>query len=266
MPRRVRKLVRQAMEMTGLIGPYYRMVERRVARETFDAFDDGLPMPPPVLAMTVAGTAGQAWFSQRGQVDRDRFLGLAQAHGLPATGPVDVLDFGCGCGRIARWAETDIQARGGTFYGSDLNPKLIRWCAANLKGRYFVNRLRPPLDLPDGCVDLVYAHSVLTHLSEATTTAWLAEIHRVLRPGGLALLSYLDDLYAERWGPADMAPKVRETGFAVLNNALEGSNYMSAWFTPARLTALAEPGFEVLDFVPGGTEIPEQSIMVLRAA
>jgi SAM-dependent methyltransferase len=265
MLRDLRKLVRRGMEATGLIGPYYRMVERRVARATFEVFDDGRPMPPPDLAMAVAGTAGQKWFSEQGRADAGKFTRLAAAHGLAVDRPLDVLDFGCGCGRIARWMAPDIVAAGGTFTGSDLNPKLVAWCAANLPGAYFANGLRPPLTLASASIDLVYAHSVLTHLTEVTALAWLAEIRRALRPGGLALLTFMDDRYAERWGPPDVLPKLRAEGFTVLNNALEGSNYMSAWMTPAWFNRTAEPAFEALAFVPSGAEIPEQAIAVLRA-
>ena len=251
------------MERTGLIGPYYRMVERRVARATFEAFDDGRPMPPPDLAMAVAGTAGQRWFSEQGRGDAAKFIGLAKAHGL--TGPLDVLDWGCGCGRIARWTAPDVLAAGGTFTGSDLNPALVAWCAGNLPGRYLGNGLHPPLGLDAGSVDLVYAHSVLTHLTEATAIAWLAELRRVLRPGGLALLSFMDDRYAERWGPPDVLPKLRAEGFTVFNNALEGSNYLSAWMRPQWFARRAEPAFEILEFAPSGTELPEQAVAVLRA-
>ncbi len=252
------------MERTGLIGPYYRMVERRVARASFEAFDDGRPMPPPDLTMAVSGSGGQRWFSQQGQADAAKFLRLARAHGLETDGPLAVLDWACGCGRIARWLAADVIARGGTFIGSDLNPRLVAWCEANLPGRWRVNGLQPPLDAADGSIDLLYGQSVLTHLTRATVLAWLAEVRRVLRPGGLAMLSFMDDRYAERWGPPDVLPKLRAEGFTVLNNALEGSNYMSAWMTPAWLAAQTEVAFEVLEFVPSGVQIPEQGIVVLR--
>jgi ubiquinone/menaquinone biosynthesis C-methylase UbiE len=176
------------------------------------------------------------------------------------------LDWGCGCGRIARWLAPEVAATGGDFLGCDLNPKLVAWCEKNLPGRYFPNGLRPPLDLPDEAVDLVYAHSVLTHLTEPTAIAWLAEVRRVLRPGGLALLTFMDDRYSERWGPPDVLPKLRAEGFTVFNKALEGSNYMSTWMTPAWFHRRAEGAFEILEFIPSGVaDIPEQAVAVLRA-
>src|SRR5687767_9448584 len=134
MLKRLRRLGRRGLEVTGLIGPYYRWVERRLARAPAAAVDDGRPMPPPELLVAVAGGAGQAWFSEQGQADAAKFWRLADEAGLDTTGRLDVLDWGCGCGRIARWLAADITAGGGRFTGCDLNPKLVAWCQANLPG------------------------------------------------------------------------------------------------------------------------------------
>jgi SAM-dependent methyltransferase len=265
MLKRLRRLGRRALELTGLIGPYYRWVERRLARAPGAAVDDGRPMPPAELLVAVAGGAGQAWFSERGQADAAKFTGLAAEAGLNTTGRLDVLDWGCGCGRIARWLAPDVVGRGGRFTGCDLNPKLVAWCQANLPGRYIANGLQPPLPLEAESLDLVYAHSVLTHLTEATAGAWLAEVARVLRPGGCALLTFHDEAYAEAWGPPEVRPRLGSQRYLVWNNALEGSNYMSAWTTRARFAELAAPYFDVLRILPGETEAPEQAVGVLRA-
>ncbi|HYD44089.1 MAG TPA: hypothetical protein VEA79_02355, partial [Phenylobacterium sp.] len=50
----------------------------------------------------------------------------------------------------------------------------------------------------------------------------------------------------------------------VLNNALEGSNYMSAWTSRRRFTELADPHFEVATIEPGGGQAPTQALAVLR--
>jgi SAM-dependent methyltransferase len=260
----LRRLARRGLEVTGLIGPYYRFLERRLARAPSVIVDDGRPMPPPDLLVTVVGTAGQDWFSQTGRRHAQAILRLAGEAGLAADGPLSVLDWGCGCGRLARWIAADIAARGGEFQGCDLNPKLVAWCRENLPGRYFRNGLKPPLSLPDASVDLVYAYSVLTHLTEPTTRAWLRELRRVLRPGGIAVLTYLDEAFADRLGPPEVRAALSRKPFVVWNNALEGSNYMSAWIRSAHWPALAAEGFEVVRLVPGG-ENADQTIAVLRA-
>lgn len=263
---RLRRLARRLLEVTGLIGPYYRHLERRLARAPVAAFDDGRPMPPAELLVAVAGGADPAPFSQRGRADGAKFMALAADAGLDTTGRLNVLDWGCGCGRIARWLAPDVTGQGGTFTGSDLNPRLTAWCAANLPGRYAVNGLRPPLDVPDAAADLVYAHSVFTHLTEETAAAWLAELARVLKPRGVAILTFHDEAYAQAWGPPEAKAGLSRQPYFVWNNALEGSNYMSAWTTRARFAELAAGGFEVLQIIPGALDQPEQAVAVLRRA
>jgi SAM-dependent methyltransferase len=261
----LRRLVRRGMERTGLIGPYYRFLERRLARAESDIVDDGRPMPPPGLRVAVVGGAGQRWFSQTGRADAAKFLALAEAAGLPAAGAVDVLDWGCGCGRIARWLAPEVLARGGSFTGCDLNPRLVGWCAGNLPGHYAANGLQPPLPAPDAAMDLAYAHSVLTHLTEQTAQAWLAELRRILKPGGVAVVTFHDEAFAERWGPPEVRAGLGSRPYVVWNNALEGSNYLSAWTTRAHLVTLAEAaGFEVRQLVPGGEAAREQAAAVLK--
>ena len=64
----LRRLIRRGLELTGLIGPYYRFVERRLARAPVEAVDDGRPMPPADLLVAVTGGAEQESFSERGRV------------------------------------------------------------------------------------------------------------------------------------------------------------------------------------------------------
>ena len=51
----------------------------------------------------------------------------------------------------------------------------------------------------------------------------------------------------------------------MLNDAMEGSNYLSSWTTAEHLEALAGPLFEVLEIVPGRADNPTQAVAVLRA-
>lgn len=67
----------------------------------------------------------------------------------------------------------------------------------------------------DGAFDLVYSVSVFTHLDDAAQRSWLAEIRRVLRPGGIFVAStHAPEL---TWSRPDLAPEQRrslsETGF-----------------------------------------------------
>lgn len=66
----------------------------------------------------------------------------------------------------------------------------------------------PPLPLEDDSVDVLFAHSVLTHLGAAHQHRWLEEIQRVLRPGGVAFLTVLAELsWYERFFPTGRTPE-----------------------------------------------------------
>lgn len=253
------------MEFTGLIGPYFRWLEHRLARLPGERVNDGRPMPPRDFIVAVSGTADERWFSERGRADAAKFMQIAQRHGLDSETAITVLDWGCGCGRIARWLSADVIRRGGQFHGTDLNTSLIRWCAENLPGVYTENGLRPPAPLEDGHFDLVYAHSVMTHLTEAVAVAWLAECARIMKPGALALLTFHDETFAEHWGPPEVSPALKTQPYLVWNKALEGSNYLSAWTTRDYFTTLAKNSeFEMIEIIPGSQELPEQAVAVLR--
>jgi SAM-dependent methyltransferase len=259
-----RRIVSRTLEVTGLIGPLYRRTEGRLARQPTDPFDDGRPMPPPELMVAVAGTPDGRWFSEQGRRHAEMFAGLAARHGRDPRAGASVLDFGCGCGRIARWLAPEVIAGGGAFHGSDLNPRLVAWCGKNLPGRYTRNRLAPPLPLADGAFDVVYAHSVLTHLREPMTVRWLAEVARVLRPRGVALMTFHDRDYAEGLAPPEVRARLEAEPYVVLNDALQGSNYLSAWTTREHFAGLARPAFEVAEIIPGDPAASTQAIAVLR--
>ena len=48
-----------------------------------------------------------------------------------------------------------------------------------------VHDLRRPLPLPNDCFDAVYANHVIEHLTPAEGERFVAELHRVLKPGGI---------------------------------------------------------------------------------
>lgn len=112
---------------------------------------------------------------------------LAERFARPLASFASVLDWGCGAGRLTRHLVRLCQ---GGVTGLDIDPDNIDWCATALPGaRFAVGPLYPPLDCADGAYDLVTAISVFTHLDEPTQFRWLAELQRVVRPGGLVLAS-----------------------------------------------------------------------------
>ena len=98
-----------------------------------------------------------------------------------------VLDFGCGNGRVALPLHFK---RGFPTACADLDPVCIEYIGRALPE---VDAQRPPQLPPTrfmaASFDAVYAISVWTHLPPDTQTAWLDEMARLLRPGGIAAIS-----------------------------------------------------------------------------
>lgn len=101
-----------------------------------------------------------------------------------------VLEFGCGSARLLRLLRC---IEGLRLVGADANPACVEWCKENVPGpEYYANELAPPLSFAeDGSFDLVLAYSVFTHIPLDLQIAWLKELRRVLRPGGMFVCTVL---------------------------------------------------------------------------
>ncbi|WP_033667217.1 class I SAM-dependent methyltransferase [Salinispora fenicalii] len=101
-----------------------------------------------------------------------------------------ILDYGCGYGRLAgqltEWGFDNVE-------GVDVAPNLVARARAQQPGARFTVLDAPPrLDHPDGSVDVVLLFAVLTCVpGDAGQRELVAELRRVLRPGGLLYLSDL---------------------------------------------------------------------------
>lgn len=104
----------------------------------------------------------------------------------------NILDFGCGWGRIARFLPqiTAIE----NIYGTDVDAGLIKACQDHLHApNYMVMTSGAALPYPDAMFDVVLSNSVFSHLSESSHRFHVSEIARVLKPGGLFLGSVLSE-------------------------------------------------------------------------
>ena len=59
-----------------------------------------------------------------------------------------------------------------------------------------LSAIDPPLPFDDGFFDLIWAISVWTHLTD-NALSWLAEMHRILKPGGLLIATYMGEGHSE---------------------------------------------------------------------
>jgi SAM-dependent methyltransferase len=103
-----------------------------------------------------------------------------------------VLDFGCGSARVLRQFADEAQTA--ELWGCDVHGPSVQWVREHLSPplHCFQNEPDPPLPLADGYLDLVWATSVFTHITD-NWSSWLLELHRVLRPGGTLIASFLGE-------------------------------------------------------------------------
>ena len=248
----------------GMLRAAFRGYEwvRALSARRVPAADDGLPVPPPRLIVRVAGTPDPAWFLESGRLAAESIRDALARAGRPVEELDAMLDFGCGCGRVTRrWASLN----GTAVHGSDQSADAVEWCRRNLPFASFAtNRLEPPLDCGEASFDLVYALSVFTHLPEELQRRWADELERVLRPGGLLLLTVHGERYRERPTPAERA-KFDAGRLVVRWEEGAGSNLCSAFHPPSYVQEGLAARFDVVEFVPeGATGNPHQDLYLLR--
>jgi SAM-dependent methyltransferase len=253
------------LDRVGLLRPAYRTYERVQAwnarGQSPDMAADDLPVPPADLIVRVAGTPDVDWFLEGGRLAGESVRGAAARAGRELESLGALLDFGCGCGRVTRrWRSLN----GVAVHGSDSSADAIEWCRRHLPfGEFVVNTLEPPLDYGDEAFDLVYALSVLTHLPEKLGLAWRDELRRVLRPGGLLVLSTHGPAYRERMDDGERE-RFDRGELVVRWESAAGTNLCSAYHPHDYVRGRLAEGFELVDLVPeGATGNPYQDLSVL---
>lgn len=174
------------------------------------------PMPPEHLQIRVAGAAAGDFYGSGSRVAAQMEALLARL-GHPLSGPRDILDFGCGPGRmigVMRGLRPDAR-----LVGIDIDPEAIAWAQTNLgqSAEFLVNPHRPPMPIPSQSIDLAYALSVFTHLPSSLQHAWLADLHRVLRPGGILVTTKMNAAAYNL--PASLKTEAETRGFAYWSDA-----------------------------------------------
>jgi len=162
----------------------------------------GRPLPLPPEPLRFMGEDDERLIRQG-----DELAGLLVAYGM--TADASVLDAGCGYGRLALGILHSTDHRG-SYLGFDILPRQIAWCRTTItptfpKMRFVHLDIRNGRYNPKGTIepteasfparsartDVCALFSVFTHLYRPDVERYLHEIHRVLRPGGVAITTWL---------------------------------------------------------------------------
>jgi SAM-dependent methyltransferase len=253
----------RALDRARLLRPATRTRDRLWARLFGDELPtgpDGLPVPPRKLRVGVASRRTTARdFLARGADAAETIRAAASSCGVELEELDAILDFGCGCGRVARYW---VSLAGPEVHGCDVSRKAVEWCARHLdfvEAR--VNRPKPPAPYESETFDLIYALSVFTHLPERLQRVWMRELARIAKPRGLLVLTTHGDSYSDSLLPAERA--IYERGEMVVKYPRSaGANVCGAYHPREAMERLLdEGGWEPLWFERGGP----QDLYVARA-
>lgn len=194
----------------------------------------------------------------------DHFAGVLKAHGLRPD--MDVLDVGCGQGRMARPLVGFFD--GGSYTGFDIDGSGVAWCETHyadvadftfyqadvFNARYNAGGAVAAADYSfphaDDSFDRVFLTSVFTHMFAADVENYLAEIARVLRPGGQALITWF--LWDDTPKPAPIMD-FHAAVDAVSRTTLPENPEAALAFEREWVEALyARTGLEIRKIEPGG--------------
>lgn len=260
----IKRLARDAALAAGFSGLYFRYLDWRRSRglEKPPAADaDGVPIPPLEMMFRVVAHADWREFLRTGEETARALARYAGEAGVDFRNASRVLDLGCGSGRVIRHMPKLTDA---ALFGADYNAELAAWCAKNLTGDFRKNDLHPPLPYPDAHFDVVYLLSVFTHLRIPTQREWLAELARVVRPGGAALVTFHDETQPGLPDTDEARAALRKDGVYIYNDRAEGSNLIATFQTRDFTRALFGELFDIARFAPDAESGIGQTLAILK--
>ncbi len=192
-----------------------------------------------------------------------------------------MLDIGCASGRVLRHFAH--QSNVSEPWGCDINHRHIRFLSTHMPPhvRPIAMPNLPHFPVEDNYFDLVTAFSVFTHI-DVFETAFLADIRRILKPGGLAYLTISDESHwdylrgtendpepALQKRIATHSPEFRDNLQTPLQfetryySHTDVGPYRGVVFTPqAHLRSVWERFFTIEEIIPFGHA--QQTVVVLR--
>ena len=208
--------------------------------------------------------------SRRHEVPRGlRELQLLEHFGLQPSS--HILDVGCGIGRLAyecAWYLDD----GATYVGLDISSTVIDWLNTNYAPRLPGFRF-DFLDVynesyrPTGCVgpervrlpyedeqfDVVCAFEVFMHVSLEGVRNYLHEMARVLRSGGLAVVTFVG-VYPDE--PVSFDAEYVQVGEGIYSTRSDRVSSDMAYDVDLVRSAMTDAGFDEVGAIKGRTHIP----------
>jgi SAM-dependent methyltransferase len=247
---------RRAFDVIDRLAYWRRLALTARSNRVFRAAHPEFAAPPLPILWDAQATTDLAEYKRSGEEAAALYWGLIRPRlDLASARPARVCEWGCGPGRIIRHLPALTAGVPVEFYGSDYNRASIAWCRTHLPDVTFLdNDLAPPLPVADGFFDLVFCRSVFTHLSAEMHDRWIVDLRRVVRPGGVLILTTHGDAYRPR---LTVQERTRfDAGELVVRTlGREGRKLFAAFHPPAFVRARLLRGLSILEHRPGeGTQ------------
>lgn len=150
-----------------------------------------------------------------------------------------LIDVGCGSGRLSH--TLTIQR----YLGTDVVPDLLAYARSICPNPAWRFALVNDISIPevDGTADMVCFFSVFTHLLHEDSYRYLLEAHRVLRPGGKVIFSFLEFRVHCTWTVFSAMVDARSQGVGKPHNQFMSRDAIERWASHA--------GFRIEAFFDG---------------
>lgn len=217
-----------------------------------------LPIPAAANKARIFGTRDQDddYFIHSGMNDLKAVMNIAELFHF--TGGI-VMDWGVGCGRMIRHLHHSLR---NNAIGIDVDYVNTIWCETHLPfGQYHDVKPFGRLPCENKRVDLIYSHSVMTHLCETAQIHWLKELNRILK--GVAVIS-VHGLYStaveaswsripketKRW--LEYGFKDSKVNNQDISDVVPNLYYKDIAHTPKYIYEIWSEFIKVVDIIPGG--------------
>lgn len=172
------------------------------------------PNPPEAIQSMYVGASGYAAYLEAGIFIDKMKTSLLEA-GLTLQPHTQVLDCGVGWGRLYRTLLRDVHPS--SLLGIDVDADVVEICRQAMpNGRFEVVDRQPPYSILESTsFDLVYLYSVFSHLSETAFRGMIAELNRIIKPGGFLVFTTLIRAHLNVWNA-----QVNSEGLGPILNAI----------------------------------------------
>ena len=225
------------------------------------------PTPPLKLITRVDGSASPEFYLLKGAQNYRELLHLIDKHSSIERIHT-MLDWGCGSGRLTGLF---LKYSGiADVHGCDIDAEAVEWANEHFpQGTFTAIPLHPPTSYKDEQFDIIVSFSVLTHLDRDNQTAWLKEMRRILKHGGLFLATVHGVKAAQVLLRKEDIEKLQRDGVhdATRDTVLEGvapdDYYRASFQTEQYIQQHWSPIFEIADIVEQGAS-NYHDIVVMR--